>query len=61
MTDQLCKEIETALHRQIKTPKDFDFLKEIRLIFWPSSWAIQVGMNINVTPISQKKHRVRLS
>ena len=28
MTDQLCKEIETALHQQIKTPKDFDFLKE---------------------------------
>ena len=28
MTNQLCKEIETALHRQIKTPKDFDFLKE---------------------------------
>ena len=26
--NQLCKEIETALHRQMKTPKDFDFLKE---------------------------------
>ena len=28
MTKKLCKEIETALHRQMKTPKDFDFLKE---------------------------------
>ena len=28
MTEKLCKEIETALHRQMKTPKDFDFLKE---------------------------------
>lgn len=28
MTEKLCKEIETALHRQMKTPKDFDFLKD---------------------------------
>ena len=28
MTEKLCKEIETALHRQMKTPKDFDYLKE---------------------------------
>ena len=28
MTKRLCKEIEKALHRQLKTPKDFDFLKE---------------------------------
>ena len=28
MTEKLCKEIEAALHRQMKTPKDFDFLKE---------------------------------
>lgn len=28
MTEKLCKEIETALHRQMKTPKDFDFLKK---------------------------------
>ena len=28
MTKRLCKEIEKALHRQMKTPKDFDYLKE---------------------------------
>lgn len=28
MTQRLCKEIETALHRQMQTPKDFDFLRE---------------------------------
>ena len=28
MINQLCKEIETALNHKIKTPKDFDFLRE---------------------------------
>lgn len=28
MTERLRKEIETALHRKIHTPKDFDFLRE---------------------------------
>ena len=28
MTKKLCKEIETALGRQMQTPKDFEFLKE---------------------------------
>lgn len=28
MIEKLKKEIETALHRQMKTPKDFDFLKD---------------------------------
>lgn len=28
MTDRLCKDIETAIRRQMQTPKDFDFLRE---------------------------------
>ena len=28
MTKRLCKEIEAALHQQMQTPKDFDFLRE---------------------------------
>jgi len=28
MTRKLCKEIETALNRQMQTPKDFEFLRE---------------------------------
>ena len=28
MIKQLCKEIETALNHQIKTPKDFIFLRD---------------------------------
>lgn len=28
MTSNLCKEIENALHQQLKTPKDFEFLRE---------------------------------
>lgn len=28
MTKQLCKDIETALNRQMQTPKDFEFLRE---------------------------------
>ena len=28
MINQLCKEIESALNHKIKTPKDFDFLRE---------------------------------
>lgn len=28
MTEKLCKEIEAALHREMRTPKDFEFLRE---------------------------------
>lgn len=28
MTNNLCKEIETALNRQMQTPKDFEYLRE---------------------------------
>lgn len=28
MTKQLCRDIETALHRKMQTPKDFEFLRE---------------------------------
>ena len=28
MTGRLCREIETALHREMRTPKDFDFLRK---------------------------------
>ena len=28
MIKQLCREIETSLHRKMQTPKDFDFLRE---------------------------------
>ena len=28
MIEKLCKEIETALHRKMQTPKDFEFLRE---------------------------------
>lgn len=28
MTEKLCREIEAALHKKMRTPKDFDFLRE---------------------------------